>query len=134
MKVVVDTNIFVSSFFGGKPKQIIDLWKSDKIIICFSQSILDEYVRVLTRIGLVNEQELNELLGLFKKGFNSIYSANPDQIKIVKNDPDDNKFIECAVAANSKFIISGDNDLLNIKSYFDIQIVNPSAFLKKLDH
>lgn len=40
MRVVVDTNIFVSSFFGGKPRKIIDLWKIGEITLCVSSPIL----------------------------------------------------------------------------------------------
>ncbi|MBI4684625.1 MAG: putative toxin-antitoxin system toxin component, PIN family, partial [Nitrospirae bacterium] len=51
MKAVIDTNIFVSSFFGGNPKKIIDLWKNEKITLCLSHTVLDEYIDVLRRIG-----------------------------------------------------------------------------------
>jgi predicted nucleic acid-binding protein len=65
MRVVIDTKIFVSSFFGGNPRKIIDLWKNEKITLCLSNAILDEYVDVLSRIGLKEENELEELLSLF---------------------------------------------------------------------
>ncbi len=130
MKVVLDTNVFVSSFFGGKPKQIISLWKNGNIILCLSRGIIDEYVNVLTRMELGNEQELVELLERFRKGFNCVFTAQPPSLRIVERDPDDNKFIECAVATNAKYIITGDKDLLEIKSYFDLKIITPSFFLK----
>ncbi len=56
MKVVIDTNIFVSSFFGGNPRKIIDLWKKGNISLCLSKDILDEYVDVLQRVGLKDER------------------------------------------------------------------------------
>jgi predicted nucleic acid-binding protein len=43
----IDTNVFVSSFFGGNPKKIIDLWKNEEIVLCLSKDILDEYIDVL---------------------------------------------------------------------------------------
>src|SRR4030067_1288716 len=98
MKVVIDTNIFVSSFFGGNPRKIIDLWKKEKITLCLSNTILDEYVDVLCRIGLKDEHELEELLALFSRGFNLLFTTKTPKIKIVKDDPDDDKFIECAAA------------------------------------
>lgn len=70
MKVVIDTNVFVSSFFGGNPKKIIDLWKNGFIQLCLSQEILDEYIKVLIRFGLKDEKELEELLSLFKDNYN----------------------------------------------------------------
>lgn len=78
---------------------------------------------------LGNEQELVELLNLFRKGFNCVFTVQPPSLRIVVKDPDDNKFIECAVATNAKYIVTGDSDLLEIKSYFDIEIINPAMFL-----
>ena len=129
IRVVVDTNVFVSSFFGGNPRKIIDLWKSGKIILCLSQPIIDEYVDVLRRMGLQNERELEELLSLFAHGFNVLFTAKTPKLNIVEKDPDDDKFIECAVALNSKFIISGDKALRDIKDYMDIKIQSPKLFL-----
>ena len=68
MNIVIDTNVFVSSFFGGNARRIIDLWKNRKVRLCLSKAILDEYVEVLQRMGLKDQQELKELLSLFAKG------------------------------------------------------------------
>ncbi|WP_333652928.1 putative toxin-antitoxin system toxin component, PIN family [Dissulfurispira sp.] len=130
MKVVIDTNIFVSSFFGGNPKKIIDLWRKEKITLCLSRAILDEYIDVLGRIGLKDEQELEELLSLFSKGFNILFTTKTSQLKIVRNDPDDNKFIECAVALKANVIISGDKEVLAVKEYMGIKILTPQRFLE----
>lgn len=129
MKIVIDTNIFVSSFFGGNPKKIIDLWAKGEIILCVSPKILDEYFDVLQRAGLKNKKNTNELLSLFSKGHNSLYITKTPKLNIVINDPDDNKFIECAVALNAKIIISGDKHLLEIKKYLKIEILTPKSFL-----
>ena len=70
IRVVIDTNVFVSSFFGGNPKRIIDFWKNEEVVLCLSKDVLDEYVDVLQRVGLKDENEIGELLSLFAKGFN----------------------------------------------------------------
>ena len=129
MKVVIDTNIFVSSFFGGNPRKIIDLWKSEKITLCLSGDILNEYIEVLQRIGLENEKELDELLSLFARGFNIIFTTKAPDIKVVEDDPDDDKFIECAVALDSGWIITGDKALESIGQYMGIIILSPQKFL-----
>src|SRR4030067_3678161 len=98
MKVVIDTNIFVSSFFGGNPKKIIDLWKNEKITLCLSHAVLNEYIDVLRRIGMKDEQELEELLSLFSKGFNILFTTKTPKLKIIQEEPDDDKFIELPVA------------------------------------
>ncbi len=128
-KVVVDTNIFVSSFFGGVPRQIINLWKEGKITLCLSQEIIEEYIEVLNRLGLKDGNEIRNLTKLFAEGYNSIFTSKTPTLNIVEDDPDDNKFIECAVALDCKVIISGDKHLKDIKRYIDIDIFSPREFL-----
>ena len=129
IRVVVDTNVFISSFFGGNPRKIIDLWKSGQITLCLSRPIIDEYIDVLRRMGLQNERELEELLSLFAHGFHVLFTSKAPDLNIVEKDPDDNKFIECAVALNSKSIIPGDKALQEIKDYMGIKIKSPKQFL-----
>jgi putative PIN family toxin of toxin-antitoxin system len=132
IKVVVDTNVFISSFFGGNPRKIIDYWKSGEITLCLSKPIIDEYIKVLRRLKLQNEKEIDELLGLFAHGFNVVFTAKTPELHIVEKDPDDNMFIECAVALEAKFVISGDKVLKNIQSYMNIKIVSPGEFLNNI--
>jgi len=130
MKVVIDTNIFVSSFFGGNPRKIIDLWKRGEITLCLSKDILDEYVEVLQRIGLQDEGELEEILSLFAKGFNILFITKTPKIKAVKDDPDDDKFIECAVALKAEVILTGDRAIEVMREYMGIKILTPQQFLE----
>jgi len=130
-RVVVDTNVFISSFFGGKPRKIIDLWKSGQITLCLSRPIIDEYIDVLRRLGLQNERELEELLSLFSHGFHVLFTAKTPNLNVVKKDADDDKFIECAVALKSKYIISGDKALREIQNYMGIKIQSPTQFLNE---
>ena len=104
-KVVIDTNVFISSFFGGIPRKIIDLWKDGRITLCLSQEIVEEYIEVLSRLG-VDDDEIRKLTKLFAENYHSIFTAKTPKLSIVKDDPDDNKFIECAVALDCKIIIS----------------------------
>jgi uncharacterized protein len=130
MKVVIDTNVFVSSFFGGNPRKIIDLWKKGEISLCVSKNILDEYIEVLQRIGLGDGREIEELLSLFAKGFNILFTTKTPKIKAVRNDPDDDKFIECAVGLKAEVIITGDKALKAMNEYMGIKILTPQQFLK----
>lgn len=130
MRVVVDTNIFVSSFFGGNPRRIIDLWKRGAITLCLTRAIVDEYIAVLRRLGLKQEKELQELLDLFARGFNSVFTAKTPVLQVVAADPDDDKFIECAVALKARCIVSGDKALLNVKDYMGIKVLTPKMLLE----
>jgi len=133
MKVVIDTNIFVSSFFGGNPRRIIDLWKTEKITLCLSNEILDEYIEVLQRIGLQDEDELGELLSLFKRGFNMLFTTKTPKVKVVKDDPDDDKFIECALALKAEVIVTGDKAIEAVGEYMGVKILTPQRFLKNYE-
>ena len=54
------------------------------------------------------------------------------KLDVIKQDPKDNKFLECAVAAHASYVLSGDQHLLNQKQYRDILIFSPRQFLEKL--
>ena len=58
-----------------------------------------------------------------------LFSATTPELHVVEKDPDDNKFIECAVALKCKFIISGDKHLKSVQDYMGIKIVSPKEFL-----
>jgi putative PIN family toxin of toxin-antitoxin system len=130
MKVVIDTNVFISSFFGGNPRKIIDLWKKEKMTLCLSKDVLDEYMDVLQRVGLRDENEIEELLSLFAKGFNILFTTKTPKIRAVKDDPDDDKFIECAVALKAEVIITGDKAFKGMGEYMGMKILTPQQFLK----
>lgn len=130
MKVVVDTNVFVSSFFGGKPKRVIDRWKTGRITLCLSEPILNEYVRVLEQMELGGDQELGELLELFRKQYNLVYTSEPPDLNVVEEDPEDDKFIEAAVALEAEVIVTGDQSLRHVGSYMGIRLRTPDEFLE----
>ena len=129
MKIVLDTNVFISGiFFSGPPAQILKAQKEQKIQIVLSQEILDEYQRVAGELSAkfpsVDIEPIIELL--------TIYGEVVETAGIsvtVCEDPDDNMFLECAIASNSKIIVSGDNHLLKISGYQGIDILKPREFL-----
>ncbi len=125
----MDTNVFISSFFGGNPRKVIDLWKSGEITLCLSKPIVDEYIEVLHRLELQDEKELEELLSLFAHGFHLVYTAKTPELHVVEEDPDDDKFIECAVSLKAKFVITGDSAVRKIQDYMRIKIVSPRELL-----
>lgn len=131
MRVVIDTNVFVSSLYGGNPGKVIQRWKTGNIVLCLSSAILDEYVEILRRTAFEDEPELPELLSLFSKRFNSLFTAQTPSLHVVKEDPDDDKFIECAVKLNADVIVTGDKALLKIKKYRGILILTLKEFLEK---
>jgi putative PIN family toxin of toxin-antitoxin system len=132
MIVVIDTNVFVSSFFGGNPKKVIDLWKTGQVKLALTNEILEEYIKVLERMGLKDQETKRELLTLFRGSYSIVFSAKTQKIRMVE-DPDDDKFLECAIALNADFIVSGDRHLLELGDYMGIKILNPRDFLHVIE-
>ncbi|WP_081441681.1 putative toxin-antitoxin system toxin component, PIN family [Rickettsiella grylli] len=98
--------------------------------IVSSLEILEEYSRVSDILSKKYPHvDLAPFINLIIKDsllFKPIKLKTP-----VSRDPDDDKFIAVALAANCRIIISGDNDLLSITGYKDIEIINPNEFWKK---
>jgi putative toxin-antitoxin system toxin component, PIN family len=132
VKVTVDTNVFVSSVFGGLPRQVVELWFDGRITLCLSEPIVTEYQRVLREIGAVGEAEERALIEAFASGEGALYTADPPSIGSVSLDPDDDKFLECALELEAEFVVSGDSDLLELGSYMGIPILTPREFLKQV--
>jgi uncharacterized protein len=132
IRVAIDTNVLISSFFGGKPREVVDLWKTGRITLCLSGPVVEEYMAVLERLGLAGKQELAELLQLFRTGFNCLFTSETPKLEVVRSDPHDDKFIECAVALDAAFIVSGDKGLLAVGSYLGLSILSPREFLERI--
>ena len=125
MRVVIDTNVFVSSFFGGVPRQVINHWFSGELVLCVSRPILKEYFDVLSRFQFDREAFFERLIAAFEKGPNVLFVDNPREQNWVEDDPADNKFIACAVSLHAEYIVSGDIHLRRAGKVGDVKIVHP---------
>lgn len=131
MNVILDTNVFISGiFFSGPPSEILAFWQNGKIELILSLQILTEYQEVALRISnqypLIDINPIIELVIL--KG---IIIPSPSIQTEICRDPDDEKFISCAVISDTGIIISGDKDLLELSGYKGIQILKPRSFIDK---
>lgn len=135
MRVVLDTNVFVSGiFFGGKPHKILTLIDKKRIIPCFTVATFTELERVLARDEFIPQRKLltfsvADFLGRLQE--RSLVFPTPEHIPmIIKEDPADNHLLACAIACQAFFLISGDKHLLRLKELNGIPIVPPNEFLK----
>jgi len=129
LRVTADTNILVSglNFLRGKPFQLLELARTGKISLTVSEAILDEMEDVLRRKFGWNDERI--AIGR-KRITDMARTVKPSmQLDVVKEDPDDNKILECASAAGSDVIVSGDKDLLRLGRYDSTRIMTVSAFL-----
>jgi len=133
VKIVIDTNVFVSSFLNpkGTPRLIIDLWKSGRLTLCLCAEILVEYMEVLSRFGLAGEPELRELLDLFKTRQGIDFVVIGSDLHAIEADPADDKFLECALKASAACIVSGDKHLKGLHEYEGVPILSPYEFMTR---
>ena len=129
MKIVLDTNVFVSGvFFKGPPYQILTAWRDGKIQLVISPEILEEY----RRVGeiLAEDRPVVDLRPMLEFVIQNatIYSA-PPLVEPVCDDPDDDKFLACALVSESSIIVSGDKHLLKVSGYQDITVLKPRDFV-----
>lgn len=124
LKVVIDTNVLISSAWGGTPKKIIDLWKQGEIILCLSEEILQEYLEVIAR-STASKKVCLELVDLFRSGSHIEFIILSRHFSAIEEDPEDNKFLDCAVAGNARWIVSGDFHLRKLRMFMGIRILSP---------
>lgn len=128
MRVVLDTNVFISGiFFTGPPHQILKAWRDGKVGLLVSPSILDEYERVGVELTLqFRDVDLRPFLDLL--AIQAEIVLPPPLPPVIHDDPSDDKFLEAAVAGKAFCIISGDKHLLNLFEFQGIQILKPRDF------
>lgn len=129
-KVVIDTNVFISAFgWDGKPEAVLRLMEQRKVINFTTNDIYAELQRVVAYPKLKFSPTLQ--VNILEFVFSWSRFVQPQEIvSVVTDDPDDDKFLACAIAANASAIISGDPHLLSLGSYRDILIMTPVQFLE----
>jgi len=123
--------LLVAGFFNKESasEEIIDRIKKGNLKNLWSKSIKKEAEAILSQIPPIKKSYLKEIKENIFKPDNEI--KNPPSINLIKEDPEDNKFIECAAEGNADFIISNDEHLLQHSGYKEIEIVTPNQFLKR---
>ena len=131
MKIVVDTNVFVSGvFFGGKPQKVLEAIVDGEISGLCSIEILREYREIVQRM-------IEKKSGRLNPGFLSPFYAKLEFVEVttpvnVCRDSDDDKFLACAIDGAAYYVVSGDSDLLSLGEFRGVKIVTASEFLSLL--
>ena len=125
---VPDTNIWVSGIrWRGRPSEIIHLGQEGDITLITSLSILAELTHVLRDYLGASDDEAYEV---YKRIGTFVEIVYPTQwVNVVPDDPDDNKFVECALEGKAQYVISRDQDLLRLGEYEGIRMVDDVEFL-----
>lgn len=132
MRIVIDTNVIASAiFFGGKPKELLEHLMRRQLEVYASPEIINEYQETCDE--LVARYPVKPALLPLNQIIAACRLIETQSTIRVCRDPDDNKFIECAVDAGCIYIVSGDKDLLSVKEYAGIRIVTVADFLSGLE-
>ncbi|MBI5627546.1 MAG: putative toxin-antitoxin system toxin component, PIN family [Candidatus Rokubacteria bacterium] len=133
-RVVLDTNTLISALlFSGTASRLVPLWQSRRITVLVSKEILQEYLRVLAypkfqlgdhEIRALVEEELLPLAETIRVR---------RRLAVVRRDPEDDKFLECAVAGRAEYLVTGDRDLRELGSYRGITILTVGEFLERVN-
>jgi uncharacterized protein len=127
-KVTADTNIYVSALnFGGKPQELLELARAGKVELAISNAIIAEVARILYNKFGWGANDVTEAVDIIL-GFAKY--VHPDRrLDVVAADPDDNRVLECAAFTGSQVIVTGDTDLLTLRKFGSIRILNVADFL-----
>lgn len=136
MIVVIDTNVLVSALLSpsGFPSQIIQLWQNNELEVAISKETKTEYQQVLIEIAArypakIQSAEMNILLGNLT--INTIIQTQHPLY--TTKDPEDNKFIECAIESHAQIIITGNQKHFPQAYYNGIPVLSPKQFIQAWD-
>ena len=129
-RVVLDTNVLVAAHFnpGSASNKILDLCQRKKLVLVLTSHILKEFSLILHNISARKS---------FRKRMDKIISQailikRAPRVNVVTEDPEDNKFLSCALAGKVDYIITSDRHLLVLRKFREIKIVKPVQFLSSI--
>lgn len=132
MRVILDTNVVISGvFFGGLPARILEAWRDGLIRPVLSAEIFEEYQRV-------GEVLANRYPGVDLSPFLALLTEHSELVEAqalaepISADPDDDKFLACALAAGVPVVVSGDRDLIELSGWGGIRVLRPRQFVEEL--
>jgi len=131
MKVVLDTNVLVSGIlFMGPPHRILLAWSEGRCELVFTSDIHEEYRRVAAELQQqFRRVDLAAALDLVLVNAQAFpYAVLEGQVCA---DPDDDKFLACALASGARIIVSGDKHLVDVSGYRGIEVLRPRAFVDR---
>lgn len=140
IRAVLDTNLFVSGLFSsyGSVATLQQLWISGAFELAVSEKILQEIEETLQKPHIHKQLHLKpvEISGIIELIREKAFVVTKDHFKTdrITDDPDDNKFLGCALEAKAYYVVSGDNHLLSLKHFHGIQIVDAKAFVQEMRH
>jgi hypothetical protein len=137
IRAVLDTNVFVTAVLtpAGPAAAVLEAWRAERFALLVSPAILAELARVLEYPKIAQRHGWSRKeIRAFVRDLGDLAVQTPGRIElsVIREDPDDDRYLECAVEGLAEYIVSGDRHLLRLGSYRTISIVAPRAFLSAL--
>lgn len=128
MRVVIDTNIWISYLLGGLLKELDEWILSGQIRVVVSEGLLKEFIEVINRPKFKNLFTPGRVKELFALLDNYAIVVLPNQKIDICRDAKDDFLLEIALKGRTDYIITGDNDLLILDPFRGIRILKPADF------
>ncbi|MCL2651285.1 MAG: putative toxin-antitoxin system toxin component, PIN family [Candidatus Azobacteroides sp.] len=133
MKIVLDTNCLVVSLPITSPYYC--LWKAFRdmqITLCYTTDIINEYSEILERF--YPQQFVSDIINELLLSPNVIKANNYYKWNLIVSDPDDNKFVDCALNAGADYIVTNDKhfNILKVIDFPKINIIDIETFKKTI--
>ena len=130
IKIILDTNIWISYLISKNNNQWDTLIFSDKIQIIYSEKLLNEFIEVTQRDKFRKFISLDDLEVILNNlGDFAIFVENIEKKYTLCRDLKDNFLLDLAVTAEADFLVTGDKDLLEIKTLENVKILSPTDFI-----
>lgn len=133
MRGVFDTNVLISAFLSdGIPRKVFMRVLKGDVVLLLSEQLLREFKGVISRKKFgFSKEDVARMVDLLRKAG---YIVEPGvRLNHIKEDPDDNRVLECAIAGSAGYIVSGDRHLLDLGEFRSIKIVTAAEFLEHLE-
>jgi putative PIN family toxin of toxin-antitoxin system len=130
MKVVFDTNIFISAFViqGSQAEKAVLKIIEGKDVLVLSKGILDELLSILSTKFSRDKEEISRVAVILSEVAEWVEPS--EKIKVLNDEPD-NRILECAVSGNAEVIVTGDKELLRLRGYKRTKIISLKEYLEK---
>ena len=129
MRIVIDTNVVASAvFFGGRPAELLRMVIRHEHLAVATDEIVDEYQATISY--LLDKYDGKKMQLSIVPIFSAMEIIQATSKVEICRDPDDNKFISCAIDGHCYYVVSGDKDLLSLEQFSNIKIVTVAEFLE----
>ena len=130
-RIVIDTNIMVAAMMkpSGASRKILDMWVEGRLLLLVTRQIRREYLAILSQ-RWVKSNWVEQFNGRINESAEMVVPE--ERLRVIKEDPSDNMFLECAGGGKADYIITSDRHLLPLKRFGETEILTPTRFLKRV--